>query len=128
MLHGLGYVRGLHRIELHRLALIDRAEAAVACTSVAAEHKCGRFIGPALEDVRTFRFLANRVEVKTLDEIQNGILIRRIAQLDLQPVRLLEAFAVLAVNEFLDQDLLFDHKRDVIKAINILSLAHVKII
>ena len=63
MFYGLGDVRRFHRVEVHRLALIDRAKSAMPRAGVAAEHKCRRLVRPAFKDVRAFGFLADSVQV-----------------------------------------------------------------
>jgi len=60
---GARSVKWLERVEVHRLALIDRAETAVARAGVAAEHEGRGAVRPALEDVRAACFLTNGVKV-----------------------------------------------------------------
>jgi len=102
MHHGLGDMCRFHRIEVHRLALVHGAESAVSRACVAAEHECRGLIGPAFEDVRAFRFLADGVQVQSADEVEDCILIARIAELDLQPIRLLQTLAALTVQKLLN--------------------------
>ncbi len=47
---------------------------------IAAEHECRGAIRPALEDVRTFCFLTNRVQVQALNQVEQMVLIGWIAQ------------------------------------------------
>jgi hypothetical protein len=54
-------------------------------TDVATEHERGGAIRPALKDVRTLGFLTNRVQVQTLDQLEQMVLVRRIAQTNPQP-------------------------------------------
>jgi hypothetical protein len=70
--------------------------------SVAAEHKRRRFVRPAFKDIRATRFLTNRVQIQTVNQFQNGILIRRIADADFQPVGFFQTLAVFSVDEILD--------------------------
>src|SRR5256885_6829517 len=88
MAHGFGDVARLCGIKLRRLTFIDRAEAAMARAGVAAEHEGRGAIRPALEDVGAARLLADRMQVQAFDELQHVVLIRRIAQTYLQPLRL----------------------------------------
>ncbi len=54
--------------------------------NVAAQHKgCGP-ISPAFKDIRTLRFLTNSVQIQSLNQLQQVILIRRIAQTNSQPL------------------------------------------
>ncbi len=52
---------------------------------VAAEHERRGAIRPALKNVRAARFLTNGVQVEALDQFENLVLIRRIAQTNPQP-------------------------------------------
>jgi hypothetical protein len=97
MLHRFGYMGGLHRIEVHRLAFIHRTKSAVPRACVTAEHKSRRLVGPALENIRALSFLANGVEIQPANQIEYGVLIPRVTELDLQPIRLLEACAIFAI-------------------------------
>ena len=107
---GLRDMRRLHRIEIHRLTLVDRAKAAMPRAGVAAEHECRRLVSPAFENVGAFGFLADGVEIEAADEFEHGVLITRVAELDLQPVGLFEPLAIFAADKFLYKDLFFDHK------------------
>ena len=60
----------------------------MARAGIAAEHKRRRFVRPAFKNVWAARFLANRVQVQALDQLQHVVLVRRIAQTNLQPLRL----------------------------------------
>jgi hypothetical protein len=42
------------------------------------------------------------MQVEAVDQLKNGVLISRIAELDLKPVGLFEALATLAVKKFLN--------------------------
>src|SRR5436305_10966732 len=88
MAHGFGDVARFFRIERAGLAFSDSAESAVARADVAREHEGRRPIRPALEDVWAFRLLTNSVQVQAFDQLEHMILIRRIAQANLQPFRL----------------------------------------
>ena len=68
MFDGLGDVGRFHRVEVHRLAFIDRAESAMPRAGVAAEHKCRGLVRPAFKDIRAFRFLADGVQIKPVDQ------------------------------------------------------------
>ena len=63
-------------------ALADGAEAAVARADVAADHEGGGAVGPALEDVRAARLLADRVQVQLLDQLEDVVLVRRVADVE----------------------------------------------
>src|SRR5205085_7510601 len=95
MAHGFGDMARFIRIKLRRLSLIDSAETAMARAGVAAEHERGGAIRPALEDVRAACLLTDRVQVQALDELQHVVLIRRIAQTYLQPLRLRRAWLLI---------------------------------
>lgn len=86
--HRFRNVPRFFRVKRARLAFADRAEAAVARANVASEHERGRAIGPAFENVGTACFLANRVQIQPLNQLQHVVLIRRVAQTNLQPLRL----------------------------------------
>ena len=80
-----GDVSRLFRIECARLPFADRAESAMTRADVAAEHESRGAIGPALENVRTTRFLTNGVQIESFDQLQHLVLIGRVAQTDAQP-------------------------------------------
>src|SRR5690349_18774674 len=84
MAHSFGDVSWLFGIQRTRLALAHRAEAAMTCADVAAEHERGGAIGPTLEDVWAARFLADGVQVETFDQLQHLVLVGRVAQTDAQ--------------------------------------------
>src|SRR2546425_13271452 len=54
---------------------------------VAAEHKGCSPVGPALKNVWALRFLTNGVQVQSLDQLEQVVLVRRIAQANAQPIR-----------------------------------------
>ena len=83
MFYGLGDVGRFHRVEIHRLALVYGTKAAMPRAGVAAEHECRGLVRPAFENVRAFCFLANGMEIEAVDQLKHGILIARIAKLDL---------------------------------------------
>src|ERR1700682_1205403 len=87
MPHCFGYVSWLFRIKRTGLAFANRAESAVTGADVAAQHKGCSPISPALENVGALRFLTNSVQVQTFDQLEQMILIRRIAQTNPQPLR-----------------------------------------
>src|SRR5690242_5728647 len=76
-------VSRLHRVEIERITLVDGTESAMARAGIAAEHKRSRLVRPTFENVRAFRFLADCVEVQTVDQLKDGILVARVAKLDL---------------------------------------------
>ena len=76
------------RIKRTWRAFTDGAEATMPRTDVAAQHECGSAIRPAFEDIWATGLLTDSVEIQALDQTQHMILIRRIAQTDLQPLRL----------------------------------------
>ena len=57
----------------------------MACADVAAKHEGRCSIGPAFEDVGTARFLTDGMQIETLDQLQDLVLITRVAQADAQP-------------------------------------------
>jgi hypothetical protein len=71
------------RVERSRFSFADRTEAAVARANVAAEHEGSRAIRPAFENIGTACFLADSVQVQSLNQLQNVVLIGRIAQSNL---------------------------------------------
>lgn len=83
MAHGLGDMARFFRVEDAGLAFTDGAESAVARTDIAREHEGCRPVRPALEDVGTFRFLADSVQVQAFDQLEHMILVCRVAQPDL---------------------------------------------
>jgi len=70
------------------LAFANGAKAAVTSADVSAEHERRRPIRPTLKNVRTARFLTNGVKVQAVYELEHMILICRIAQPNLEPLRL----------------------------------------
>ena|SRR5436853_4629159 len=85
MTHCFRNMTRLFGIESARLALTDRAESAVARADIAAEHERCRPIRPAFENIRALRFLTNRVQIQALNQLEQMILVRRIAQTNPQP-------------------------------------------
>jgi hypothetical protein len=85
MPHRFGDVTWFLPVKLPGLAFPHRAKTAMPGTDVTAQHEGGGAIGPALEDVRTLGLLTNRVQVQTLDQLEQMVLIRRIAQTNPQP-------------------------------------------
>ena len=79
------YVSWFLRVQTSRLTFTYSAESTVACANVAGQHERCSAIRPAFEDVWTTSFLANCVEIQSLDKVQNLVLIRRITQTDPQP-------------------------------------------
>ena len=57
----------------------------MARANVTAQHESRGAIRPAFEDVRTARFLADRVQIQPFDELQNVVLVRRITETDAEP-------------------------------------------
>jgi hypothetical protein len=88
MSHGFCYVTRLIRIESARLAFTHRAKTAMPRADIPTEHERCRAIRPALENVRTLRFLANGVQVQAFNQLEQMVLIRRVAQTNLQPLGL----------------------------------------
>src|SRR5205085_3225761 len=88
MANGFGYVARLIHIERAGFAFADGAESAVARADVAREHEGRSVVGPALEDVWTLGLLADSVQVQAFYKLENVVLIRRVAQTNLQPLRL----------------------------------------
>jgi hypothetical protein len=109
VLNGLGNVRRFQRVEVHRLAFVDRAESAMPCTSIAPKHECRRLIGPAFKDVWALCFLADGMETEAADQIEDSILVPRVAEFDLQPFWLSLALTVLTIQKSVDYNLFFDH-------------------
>jgi len=93
------------RVELSRFSFPNRAKPAMTRADVAAEHERRRAIGPALENVRTARFLADGVQVQTLDQFEYAVLIGRIAQPDAKPfgLRLTDFLVVADYTKFAGQ-------------------------
>src|SRR4051812_44682183 len=75
MTHGFGDVARLILIKRAGLAFADGTESAMARADVAREHEGRCSIRPALEDVRTPRFLTHGVQVQAFDQLENMILI-----------------------------------------------------
>src|SRR6185436_16225059 len=88
MTNGLAHVSRFVRIQRAGSALAHCAEPAVPRANVSTQHERGGAIRPALEDVWAPRFLADRVQVQTLNQLQQMVLIRRIAKANPQPLRL----------------------------------------
>src|SRR4030095_15031534 len=75
VLHGFGHVMRLLRIKQTRNTFTDGAEPAVSSANVSAKHESGGSIRPALKNVRTPSFLANRVKIQTFDQFHHVVLI-----------------------------------------------------
>src|SRR5690242_11815780 len=88
MANGLRNIARLVRIQRARLAFADRAKSAMTRANVAAQHEGRSAIRPAFKDVRALRFLTDGVQVQPLNQLQQMILVRRIAQTNAQPFRL----------------------------------------
>jgi hypothetical protein len=85
MAHRLCNVTRLFRIKVTRLPLADGAKTAMSRADVAAQHESRRAVRPALKDIRTARFLTDGVQIQPFDELQNLILIGRIAEANPKP-------------------------------------------
>ena len=86
MAHSLSNVPRFFRIERLRLSFTDSAESAMASANVSAQHKCRRAIRPAFENVRALRFLTDCVEIQSLNQLQQVVLIRGVAETNLEPI------------------------------------------
>src|SRR5437870_5503912 len=86
MPHCFGDVTRLIRIEPARRPLAYRAKPTMTGTDVAAQHKGRSPISPALEDVWTLRFLANRVQIQALNQVEQMVLIGWITEANAQPL------------------------------------------
>ena len=87
MSHGFGDVAGFFRVERTRLTFADSTETAMARADVTTQHeRCGA-IGPTLKNVWATRLLAYGVKIQTLNQLEQVVLIRRIAQANAQPIR-----------------------------------------
>ena len=75
-------------VKLTRLALPHRAETTVPRADITAQHECGGAIRPTFKDVRTPGFLTDGMQVQTLDQLEQMVLVRRITQTNPQPFRL----------------------------------------
>src|SRR5205085_8701705 len=87
VVYGFGNVTRLLRVQLARLTFSNGAKTAVTSANVAAKHERRRAVGPTLENVRTARFLTNRMQIETFDQLQHLVLICRIAEADAEPFR-----------------------------------------
>src|SRR5438552_17518983 len=86
MTHCFGNMARLIAIKLSRLTFANCAKAAVTRAAIAGQHEGCSAIGPAVEDVRTFCFLTNRVQVQALNQVEQMVLIGWIAQTNPQPL------------------------------------------
>ena len=102
MFYRFGYMLRFKRIQRSRHCFIYCTKTAMSRAGVTAEHKRCSFIGPAFENIRTLGLLANRMQVQAIDKFEDGVLIARVAQLDLQPVGLFESLSLFAIEKFLD--------------------------
>ena len=95
MPHCFGDVARFGGVKRARLTLAHRTKSAVTRADIAAEHKGSSAVSPALKDVWTLCFLTNRVQVQALNQLQQVILVGRIAQTNPQPFRFwLTRFAI----------------------------------
>jgi len=74
------------RIKRTGRAFSDRSKATVPRANIAAKHESRGAIRPAFKDVWAAGFLTNRVQVETLNQFHNVVLVGGIAQTNLQPV------------------------------------------
>src|SRR6185295_8904133 len=88
-LHRLGNPERLAGIESGRLPGVDLAEIAAPGADVAADQECGLAVLPTLEDVRTARFLADRVQALALHQLLKLAILRPHPRCGLDPRRLL---------------------------------------
>src|SRR2546430_9973449 len=86
MPHCFGDVTRLIGIEPARRLLAYRAKPTMPRANVAPQHKGRSPISPALEDVRTPRFLTNRVQVQALNQVEQMVLIGWITEANPQPL------------------------------------------
>src|SRR5207253_10842573 len=87
MPHCLGDMSRLFCVESARLAFTNRAKSAMSRADIPAEHKGCSPVSPALENVWALCFLANRMQVQALNQLQQMMLMRGIAQTNSQPLR-----------------------------------------
>jgi hypothetical protein len=85
VVNGFGDVPRFVRIQRIWRPFPDRAEPTVPRANVAPKHEGRSAVGPTLKDVRTTSFLTDCVKIQTFDQLQHVLLIRRIAEADLQP-------------------------------------------
>ena len=86
---------GLQRVDRARHARLHIAEGAGPCARVAQDHHRCVFLGPALPDVRTSRFLADGGEVELAHQSPRRMIAFADGRLDPDPVRLALLRAVL---------------------------------
>jgi hypothetical protein len=60
----------------------------VARADIAAEHERRSAFRPAFKDVGASRFLADRVQIQTFDQLQHIVLVGWISQANPEPIRL----------------------------------------
>ena len=80
MPHGFRDVTWLLNIKRSRLTFTYCTETAMACADVSAQHEGRGPVRPAFKDVRTTSFLTDGVQIQALDQLQNIVLIGRIAK------------------------------------------------
>jgi hypothetical protein len=84
--HCFGHVAWFVRIKLAGLTFTNRAKATMSRADVAAQHESGSAIRPALENIRALRFLTNGVQIQTLNQLEQVVLVSRITQTNAQPL------------------------------------------
>src|SRR5207245_4864770 len=82
-----GDMAGLFCVKRAGGAFADSTEPTMPSANITAQHERRRAIRPAFEDVRTTRFLTDRMQIQALNQPEQVILIRRITQTNLQPFR-----------------------------------------
>ena len=92
--HRLGHAARLAGVGDERFPFADRAEGAAARADLAEDHERGRAGAPALEDIRTARFLAHRVERQIVHQLRDRKLRQIAGHADLQPCRAMAGAAV----------------------------------
>ena len=88
MAHSFRDVPWFLRVEVSRFSFPDCTKPTMTRANIAAEHERGGAVRPAFENVRTTRFLTNRVQIESFDQLQHLVLIGWVAQADAEPFRL----------------------------------------
>ncbi|MNV80510.1 hypothetical protein D3C71_1741190 [compost metagenome] len=90
LLNGQADLGRLFRVQGLRQAGLDVAEGAGARAGVAHDHQGGLLLAPALADVGTGRFFADRHQPLGANNLPGRVVLARAGRLDAQPVRLLQ--------------------------------------
>jgi len=115
--HGFGDVAWFSRVKLAWLTLANRAETTMPGADITTQHKSSRPVSPAFEDIGAPCFLANGVQIQALDQLEQVVLVSRIAQTNTQPLWLWLTRFVVENLEFAGQSVYLSAMEDILASV-----------